>query len=120
MRRFLVFTILFPLLVFLVFAAPHTVRGELPPMPAVLVLVAFAYQIAIVPAWLSAAVDSALSRTPLHVRVVGMAVAGAVIAVLTALFFSYDLSNWGVNFRIILQGAIPAAVCSLLSGRKLR
>jgi hypothetical protein len=117
MKRFGIFTVLGPPLVFLVFAAPHMARGDFVPIVAVPALLNFAYFLAIVPALLTATVDWALSRTPMYVRLVGTTVAGAVIAELAALFVGYDLSDLLITTRIALTGAIPAAVCSWLSGR---
>ncbi|MBX9846061.1 MAG: hypothetical protein K2Z80_30080 [Xanthobacteraceae bacterium] len=92
MKRFAIFSVLFPVLVFLVFAAPHMARGEFVPIVAVPALLNFAFFLSIVPAWLTALADWALSRTPMYVRLVGTTVAGAVIAELAALLI-YDLSD---------------------------
>jgi hypothetical protein len=108
MKRFLIFTVLFPPLALAVFTAPDTFRKYLD-------WVEMAYMLAIFPAWLTAGVDWTLSAKPATLRVVGTAVAGAVITDSVALFmWGFFVSFWPV-LMAGLVGAIPAAVCSWLS-----
>ena len=81
MKRFLIFTVLFPPLALAVFTAPDTFAKFfiyflwlLPTWPA------------IIPAWFTAGMDWALSAKPSYLRIVGTAVTGALITDLVALF----------------------------------
>ena len=60
MKRILVFTLLFPPLALVVFAAPEAISHRAIPSWDSIPL---AYLVALIPAWLSAAVDRALSAT---------------------------------------------------------
>jgi hypothetical protein len=108
MKRFLIFTVLFPPLALAVFTAPDTFR-KYPDW------VGIAYMLAIIPAWLTAAVDWTLSAKPAYLRVVGTAVAGAVITDSVALFMWGFFAGFWPVLMAGLVGAIPAAVCSWLS-----
>jgi hypothetical protein len=105
MKRFLIFTVLFPPLALAVFTAPDTFKHYLDWLD-------MAYMLAMIPAWFMAGLDWMLSAKPAYLRVAGTAVAGAVITGAVALFM------WGffVDFWPLLMaglvGAIPAAVCS--------
>ena len=114
MKRFLVFTALFPPLALIVFNAPDVItRHDF----KLLDLTAFglAYGVAIIPAWLTSGVDWTLSAKPTSLRIVGTAVAGAVITGSVALFmWGFFAGTWPV-LMAGLVGAIPAAVCSWLS-----
>ena len=114
MKRFLIFTVLFPPLALAVFLTPDQVfRREIPEIGFVFWAMGFAYLIAVIPAWLTAGVDWALSAKPIYLRLVATVVAAAIFSVLTARY----LGQRGEFLYFGLMGAIPAAVCSLLSGR---
>jgi hypothetical protein len=108
MKRFLIFTVLFPPLALAVFTAPDTFRKYLD-------WVGIAYMVAIIPAWLTAGVDWTLSAKPAYLRVVGTVVAGAVITDSVALFMWGFFAGFWPVLMAGLVGAIPAAVCSWLS-----
>jgi hypothetical protein len=112
MKRFLIFTALFPLLALAVFTAPDTF-GKNPLLDWW--VVGPAYMVAIIPAWLTAGVDWTLSAKPTYLRIVGTAVAGAVITDSVALFMWGFFAGYWPVLMAGLVGAIPAAVCSFLS-----
>lgn len=115
-KRFLVFTALFPPLV-MVFAVPDLVfHPETPALAFLLWMLGYAYLIAVVPAWVTAAVDWTLSATPFYLRLVVTAVVAATLALLVARF----LGERDDVLYLGLIGAIPAAVCSLLSNVPIR
>src|SRR5580704_2448883 len=115
MKRFLIFTVLFPPLALAVFIAPDTF-GKDPLLDWW--AVGIAYMVAIIPAWLMAGVDWALSAKPTYLRIVGTAVTGAVITDSVALFMWGFFAGYWPVLMAGLVGAIPAAVCSWLSGEK--
>jgi len=108
MRRFLIFTLLFPPLALAVFTAPDGFKNFLN-------WFGFAYLLAIVPAWLTAAADWMLSAKPTLLRVMGTTFAGAMMSGSIAAFFWDGLRELSPALMAVLVGAIPAAVCSLLS-----
>ena len=109
MKRFLIFTVLFPPLVPLVYIAADPVLLRDPPGICFLTwLMGYAYVLAIVPAWLTAGVDWALSRQPLYVRLIATMPTAAVLAELVA----RSLGQPGLDVTTALMGAIPAALCS--------
>jgi branched-subunit amino acid transport protein len=83
-----------------------------------LVTFGLAYVVAIIPAWLTAGADWALSAKPTYLRIVGTAVAGAVITDSVALFMWGFFAGYWPVLMAGLVGAIPAAVCSWLSSEK--
>jgi hypothetical protein len=114
MNRFLIFTALFPPLALIVFVAPETIShleipsyfwGSIP----------LAYLGAMLPAWLSAAMDWKLSSEPTYLRIVGTAATGALITGSIASFMWGGFSELFPALMATLVGAIPAAVCSWLS-----
>jgi hypothetical protein len=112
MKRFLIFTVLFPPLALAVFTAPDTFAKFLD-------WLGIAYMVAIIPAWLSAGADSALSAKPTYLRILGTAVAAAVMTDSIALFmWGFFAGLWPV-LMAGLVGAIPAAVCSFLLSIKM-
>ena len=113
MKRFLIFTVLYPALGLLIFLASDPSSRNVNLLPLML---GDAYLAGIIPAWLSAAVDWKLSRS--HLRLLGTAVTGAavVMAGLVALHFGEILTGWVAVIMISLIGGVPAAVCSWLSG----
>jgi hypothetical protein len=106
MKRFLIFTVLFPPLALAVFTAPDGFGKFLD-------WVAQVYMVAIIPAWLTAGVDWVLSAKRL--RIVGTAVAGAVITESVALFMWGFFPGYWPVLMAGLVGAVPSAVCSWLS-----
>jgi hypothetical protein len=113
MKRLLIFTALFPPLALAVFTAPDTFAKFLD-------WVGIAYGLAIIPAWLTAGVDWALSAKATYLRIVGTAVTGAVITDSVALFMWGFFAGYWPVLMAGLVGAIPAAVCSWLSGIQRR
>lgn len=118
MKRILVFTWLFPPLVLLVFVAPDAISTrDLMEVGLLIWMLAWAYMVAVVPAWLTAAVDWALSARPLYLRLVATMGVAAVMAVLSA---RYGFGQKGEYLYFGLMGAIPAALCSWLSDQPTR
>jgi hypothetical protein len=117
MKRYLIFTTLFPPLALVVFNAPVLIMHR---DFRLLDLVTFgvAYTLGVIPAWLTAAVDWALSAKSTYLRIVGTAVAGAVITDSVALFMWGFFAGFWPVLMAGLVGAIPAAVCSWLASEK--
>jgi hypothetical protein len=119
MKRFLVFTALFPPLVtlaFVVYITPDVFWGrEIPEIGFVFWLLGCAYMFAAIPAWLTAGVDWAFSARPFNLRLI----ATMSVAVLMAELIARELGQRDMVLIAALMGAIPAAVCSLLSGLKM-
>lgn len=109
MKRFVIFSALFPPLTLVVFTAPDGFKN-------LLNWLVEAYAIAVIPALLLAWVDWALSAKPL--RVMGTAVTAALPAVLIVRFMSGGTDEFWPVLMVGLVGGIPAAVCSLLSGER--
>jgi hypothetical protein len=119
MKRYLIFTFLCPPLVLLVYVADDMfLRGD-DYMPAWLLtaLLGVAYVLALIPAWLTAAVDATLSSKPLYLRIV---ITMPVAAILATLVARYVGQQSYLNLTTVLMGAIPAAVCSWLSSSPMR
>jgi FtsH-binding integral membrane protein len=119
MKRFLIFTVMYPALVLLVFiTADPSSRRTFPETWSL--SLGIAYLFALIPAWVSAAVDWKLSAKPIYLRLFGTAVTGAVavMAALVSLHFEEILSDYAGFLIVALIGAIPAAVCSWLSSEK--
>jgi hypothetical protein len=71
MKRFLIFTVLFPPLVLVVFIVPDLVSDrDFAEIGLLFWMLGFAYLLAVIPAWLTAGVDWALSAKPLYLRLV--------------------------------------------------
>ncbi len=121
MKRFLIFTVLYPPLVLLgLIATVSEIQRNLD-IGELHWMLGIAYLVGLIPAWLSATTDWALSAKPIYYRVLGTAVVGAaaVMAAITALQFGEMLR--GATFVMIaLISGIPAAVCSWLSNRQNR
>lgn len=112
MKRFLIFTGLFPPLVLFVYIVSDQLwREGLPGIGFLVWLLGIAYLLALIPAWLTAAVDGALSRQPLYVRLIATM---AVAAILAELFGRY-MGQPHFDVPVAIAAAIPAAVCSWLS-----
>jgi hypothetical protein len=118
MRRFLVFTALFPPLVtlaFVIYITPDVFwRREIPEIGFVFWLLGYAYMFVTIPAWLTAGVDWAFSARPVYLRLFATMSVAAIMAELIA----RELGQRDMALIAGLMGAIPAAVCSLLSGLK--
>jgi hypothetical protein len=111
MKRFLIFTILFPPLTLVIFNAPDVImRHDFRSLD--LVTLSLAYAFTVIPALILAGVDQAFHRLE------GTTIAGAAIAYLAALTVGFPFLNYRATLMIGLIGAIPAAVCSWLSGKK--
>jgi hypothetical protein len=118
MKRLLIFTALFAPLGLLVFMASDPLGlHKLPHMGLLFSMLGDAYLAALIPAWLSAAMDWALSVKPRYLRLLGTAATGAlaVMAELVLLHFGEILTSGVAFLMITLIGAVPAAVCSWLS-----
>jgi hypothetical protein len=118
MKRFLVFTVFFPPLALIVFNAPDLFSKRVS-LESLWWMAGIAYMVAIIPAWLSAGLDWALSAKPTYLRIVGTAVTGAVITDSAALFMWGFFAGYWPVLMAGLVGAIPAAVCSWLSGQSV-
>jgi hypothetical protein len=118
MKRFLIFTVLFPPLALLVYTSPLVVHEGVPKLGFIIYLMEFAYVLAVVPGWVAAATDWMLSATPFYVRMTASMAVAAVMAHLVARYLgdSMDVSE---IVTVALTGAIPAAVCSWLSVQPL-
>src|SRR5258707_945526 len=110
MKRFLIFTVLFPPLALVVFTAPDGFKNLLDWM-------VMAYAIAVIPALLLAWVDWALSA---NLRVMGTAATAALSAVLVVRFMSGGPDDLWPILMVGLVGGVPAAVCSWLSDKSMR
>ena len=77
MKRFLIFTVFFPPLALLVFNAPDVFSKRMPALDLLWWMTGVAYTVAIVPAWLLAAVDWALSAKATYLRISGTTATGA-------------------------------------------
>jgi hypothetical protein len=109
MRRFLIFTLLFPPLALVVFTAPDGFKSLLD-------WLGYAYLLAIIPAWLMVLVDWKLSANP--GRIVGTGFAGAVMTGSVTFFMAGGFNEFFPALMSMLVGAIPAAVCSWLSSER--
>jgi hypothetical protein len=76
-------------------------------------MLGYAYPIAVIPAWLTAGVDWTLSAKPIYLRLAATMAVAAILAEVTALY----LGQRGEVVAFGSMGAIPAAICSLLSSR---
>jgi hypothetical protein len=108
MKRFLIFTWLYPPLVLLVYtAADKSLSEGLPGFGFLTWLLAIAHVVALVPAWLTAGVDWALSAKQLYVRLIATMVVAAILAEMVAWY----LGQPSFDVPVAVTGAIPAAVC---------
>ncbi|CAN5267587.1 hypothetical protein BH10PSE11_BH10PSE11_03130 [soil metagenome] len=122
MRRFLIFTALYPPLVLVgLIATVSEIQRNLG-IWELLWMLGVAYLVGLIPAWFSAGVDWALSSQPNYLRLPGAAVAGAgaVMIAITAFHFGEVLGARMAVLMISLIGGIPAAVCSWLSDESMR
>jgi len=117
MKRFLVFTALFSPLALLVYVTPLVIHEGAPKLDFVMFLMGFAYVLAIVPGWVAACADWMLSAKPFYLRAIASMAVAAVMAQLVAWYLG-NLMVRSEMIAVTLTGAIPAAVCSWLSGRQ--
>jgi hypothetical protein len=111
MKRFLIFTVLFPPLALVIFNAPDVImRHDFRSLD--LVTLSVAYTFAVIPALILAGVDQAFHRLE------GTAIAGAVLSYVAALVIGFPFLDYRATLMIGLIGAIPAAVCSWLASEK--
>jgi hypothetical protein len=108
MKRILIYTLVYPPLALAVFTAPDGFKNFVD-------WLGYAYLLAVILAWLTAAVDWKLSAKPTHLRVVETTFAGAAITGAIALFLWGGSPELFPILMAMLVGAIPAAVCSWLS-----
>ena len=116
MKRLLIFMALFPPLVAVAFivldASDVPTRGHVGEMLLFFLFVSgFAYLWAVVPSWVLAGVDWALSEKPLYLRLAATMILAGIIAVL----FARALGQTYEVLKFAAIGAIPAAICSWLS-----
>jgi hypothetical protein len=111
MKRFPIFTLLFPPLALAVFTAPDGFKNFLD-------WLGYAYPAAIIPAWLTAGMDWKLSAKPTYLRIVGTTLAGALITGSVAFFIWDGFREFFPALMATLVGAVPAAVCSWLSSER--
>jgi hypothetical protein len=111
MKRFPVFTLLFPPLALAVFTAPDGFKNFLD-------WLVYAYPAAIFPAWLTAGMDWKLSVKPTYLRIVGTALTGALITGSVAFFMWDGFRDFFPALMATLVGAVPAAMCSWLSSER--
>lgn len=115
MKRFVVFTALFPPLAVLVYvAATRLLLEGIPETGFIIWLVGAAYLLGTIPAWLTAAADAVLPGKPVLVRLIATMSVAAILVQLLALYFGQPSFEW----QIPVAGAIPAGFCSWLSGMK--
>ena len=116
MKRFLIFIFLFPgIATVVLFAFISIGVGALPDNPQAIFVVGWGYVVGVVPALVCAVVDLLLGKIRIP-AVIGTTLVGYGIAILAGL----TIFDWGLIERILafgLIGAIPAAVCSWLSGK---
>lgn len=117
MKRLLIFTALFPPLALLVYVAPLVLNEGVPKADFIVFLIGAAYVLAIVPAGLAAAADGMLSAKPLAIRM-GAAIAAAVVTAHLVARSIGDSMSISEVVTVAGAAAIPAAVCSWLSGRR--
>jgi hypothetical protein len=121
MRRFLIFAALFPPLAFVVML--QILNWALGDNSTAdyhqLVLLPAAYVIVLLPAMLTALVDDALARRKVSYRILWTTLAGYMfifVPLLAALLTGSIHGAYLLLFGVI--GAVPAAICSWLAGRK--
>jgi hypothetical protein len=112
MKRFLIFTVLFPPLALVMFNAPEVIMHHDFRLLD-LVTLSRAYTLTVIPALILAWVDQAFHR-------LGTTIAGAAIAYLAALSIGFPFLDYRATLMIGLIGGVPAAVCSWLSDKSMR
>jgi hypothetical protein len=115
MKRFLVFICLYPLFATAVFYALLAYESGKEPDRLGAFLLAACFIAAVVPALILAAVDSFMSEAAGRAGSIGTTLVGYGLVLLAASFFWKQLPDF--VYVLGLVGAIPAEVCSWLSGR---
>jgi hypothetical protein len=119
MKRILVFVLLGPPLGFAVFLLYEAVVSRSVPSLSYLAYTPWAYVVGGVPAAVAAALDYRLSAKAASVRLALTAIGGFVATVLfTVIVVRPSTSPLREILGFGFVGAIPAAVCSWLSGEK--
>jgi hypothetical protein len=124
MKRFLIFVILGPIIGLAVVLAIFSFKSGVfdPDVRMVSIGLPLAYSIGAVPALFAAVVDWSLATTfRFWIRVGATCCAGYALAVVTWLVMSkliVPYASFGDVFVFGFYGAIPAAICSWLSGAK--
>lgn len=115
MKRFFIFTALYPPIALAIFSASDSTRN----ISDIGWMLVTAYGVGLLPAWASGTVDAVLRAKPIYLRMPASAVTGAaaLMNVILALYFGSILSSGTGFLTVSLIGGIPAAVCSWLSGR---
>lgn len=109
MIRFLIFTVLFPPLALVVFNTPDMIAGRFRLMD--LDALQYAYIIAVIPAWLVAAVDRWQNN------LWATAAAAGALCYAAAFFIGFPFAEPFSILMVGLVGAAPAIVCSWLARR---
>ncbi|QUS40294.1 hypothetical protein RPMA_16710 [Tardiphaga alba] len=112
MKRFLIFAALVPPVALAIFLAPEATAAST--IGFIFMTLAYVYPIGLVPASMTAAVDWSLSGQSIYLR---MAVT-VLFAILLAELIARQLLGVSGSPKVWLMGAIPAALCSWLAGRK--
>lgn len=115
MKRLVIFSALLPPLALIVFVAPETLSHRAIPSYFWGGLL-LGYTVALLPAWLLAVVDWLLLAKPFYFRILGTAGTAALMTTTTAHFMWDGFRELWPVVMAVLVGAIPAAVCSFLSG----
>ena len=117
MKRFLVFALLYPPLAVAVLILVSLGQIGVVALSVILPTLGWSYVVGFVPAIILAFVDWFLAaRLRVFPRIAATALVGYALAILSA-FPVWDRSIWVETLIFGLVGAIPAAVCSWLSGR---
>lgn len=114
MKRFLIFAGLVPPVALAIFLAPEATAIET--LGFAFLTLAYVYLIGLIPASLTAAVDWLLSGQSVHLRMAGTAIFATILTELMA----NQLLGVSMSLHVGLIGAIPAAVCSFLSGEPIK
>ena len=113
MKRFLIFSVLFPPLALVIFSAPGVImRHDFRSLD--LVAFGLAYSFTIIPALILAAVDWKFRRLE------GTTIAAVAIAYLAAFSIGFPFLDYRATLMIGLIGGVPAAACSWLSDKSMR
>jgi len=108
MKRFFIFTLLFPPLALAVFTAPDGFKN-------LLSWLVYAYPLAMIPALSVTRIDWNLSAKTTRLPLKPTTLAGALITGSVAFFLGGGFTEFFPALLTLLVGAVPAAVCSWLS-----
>ncbi len=121
MKRMMIFTALYAPIALVIFNLPDVIqRHDFRLLD--FAMLGLAYPITLAPALLSGTVDWKLSAAPIYFRLPVAALTGTVTLMAEIIVFSFGeiLASAVSVLMIALIGAVPAAVCSLLSDRLKR